>query len=369
MPKHEPVLPDTRTRILDVAESLFSDHGFRDVSLRQITRAAEVNIASVNYHFGSKEALTREVLTRVIAPINQERLQLLDRAEHAAQEQGDPVPIEEILRALHRPVVNQLTNSPHHESVYLKLAGRCLAEPAENLSETLIDLFQTVITRFMSAVKNALPELNEADLFWRMHFSFGTMVYALTHGDRVALFSQGRVSKSDPEEILQRLIEFTAAGLRAEASVPAIPPEKPKSRPAKASLSIGLATLFLLSSCQSLSPPDSKYHTSVKAPAFWVASPDFQPAYFPDRDWVDQFRNTPLVDYVDSVLSNNRDLKAAQARIEVARANSRIVGSDLYPQIQGGLSGQRSLQNFIGFPFGTPEEGAGAAPSVISNRV
>ena len=69
---------ETRNRILDTAESLFSDHGFRDVSLRCITKQAGVNIASVNYHFGSKDALVIEVFTRVVAPINRERIALLD---------------------------------------------------------------------------------------------------------------------------------------------------------------------------------------------------------------------------------------------------------------------------------------------------
>ena len=69
---------DTRTRILDAAESLIAGNGFRNVSLRQITGEANVNIAAVNYHFGSREGLIGQVLARVIRPINQQRLHLLD---------------------------------------------------------------------------------------------------------------------------------------------------------------------------------------------------------------------------------------------------------------------------------------------------
>ena len=96
---------ETKLQILDTAESLFSDHGFRDVSLRQITREARVNTAAVNYHFGSKEALITEVLTRVISPINRERLRLLEQAEERYGENA--IPVEEILECLHRPVVGQ----------------------------------------------------------------------------------------------------------------------------------------------------------------------------------------------------------------------------------------------------------------------
>lgn len=347
---------ETKTRILDTAEQLFSDHGFRDVSLRQITREAGVNIASVNYHFGSKEALIAEVLTQVIAPINQQRLRLLDEVE--ARYEGRPVPIEEILESVHRPVVNQLTASPHQSSVYLKLAGRCLAEPTENFSETLVNLFREMISRFMKAVSFSLPHVADTDLFWRMHFSFGTMVYALTHGDRVTLFSQGRVQSTDPEDILRRLIDFTAAGLRAESSaIEKAPPKKtqPKKKKGTAAAVSALAALLLLSSCESLSPPDAKHFASVQAPGHWIAGSSYRPDTFPDRHWIENFSDPNLTAFVDSVLENNKDLKAAQSRIEIARTAANITAADLYPQLQGGGSGARNLQNFIGLPIpGTP---------------
>src|ERR1700682_4102017 len=64
---------DTKTRILDAAESLFMEHGFEATSLRSLTTAAGVNLAAVNYHFGTKEVLFRAVLTRRLDPMNQER--------------------------------------------------------------------------------------------------------------------------------------------------------------------------------------------------------------------------------------------------------------------------------------------------------
>lgn len=350
---------ETRTRILDTAELLFSDHGFRDVSLRQITREADVNIASVNYHFGSKEALIAEVLTRVIAPINEQRMRLLDEAE--ARHGGNPIPIEEVLESIHRPVVNQLTASPHHSSVYLKLAGRCLAEPTENFTETLANLFHEMICRLMAAVKHSLPNVDETDLFWRMHFSVGTMVYALTHGDRVAMFSQGRVQSTDPEDILRRLIDFTAAGFKAESSSSDAPPKKASSLPKTVLTAAG--ALLLLSSCKSLSPEDATHHASVQAPAHWIAGETYRPDSFPDHHWIENFRDSNLTSFIDSVLENNKDLKAAQSRIEIARTSANITAADLYPQLQGGGSGARNLQNFIGLPIpGTPPG------SVLSTR-
>ncbi|NRB74663.1 MAG: TetR/AcrR family transcriptional regulator, partial [Verrucomicrobiales bacterium] len=226
---------ETRNRILDTAESLFSDHGFRDVSLRRITNEAGVNIASVNYHFGSKDALVIEVFTRVVAPINRERIARLDESE--ANHGSDPVPLEEILEALHRPVVNQLKQTGHNESVYLKLAGRCLAESGDSFTGELAELFTEMINRFMSATRKSLPHVSESDIFWRMHFSFGALVTALTDSEKVVMFSRGRVKSPDPEETLQRLIDFTAAGLRADSSVSS---SESHSKPAKR---VGAATL------------------------------------------------------------------------------------------------------------------------------
>lgn len=347
---------ETREQILDTAEVLFAADGFRNVSLRRITTEAEVNIAAVNYHFGSKEALVSEVLSRVISPINEERLRLLNAAEEKAD--GSPLTIETLLDCMIRPVVNQIQQSPHKDSAYLKLAGRCLSEPAENFSGTLLELFREVTVRFMSTASEALPGLGEEDLFWRMHFSVGTMLYALTHGDRIVIFSEGKIPSPEAEEILWRLIDFTAAGLRAEASR-----MQKKAGRKKAAVATALAALAVLPACETTPAPDAKHHATVEAPAHWAAGPSYRPAHVPDHHWIDSFRESSLTSFVDSVLAHNKDLKAAQARIEIARANARIVGADLYPQINGNFSGRRNLQNFIGLPF----PGAGNS-GVLSSR-
>ena len=56
--------PETRDRILDAAERLFVEHGFEGTSMRMITGAANANLAAVNYHFGSKDALIQAVFRR-----------------------------------------------------------------------------------------------------------------------------------------------------------------------------------------------------------------------------------------------------------------------------------------------------------------
>src|SRR5512134_142774 len=89
---------DTKTRILDAAEELFMEHGFEATSLRSLTASAGVNLAAVNYHFGSKEELFQAVLTRRLDPMNLERIDLLTALEKAAAPR--PVPCERILGAM-----------------------------------------------------------------------------------------------------------------------------------------------------------------------------------------------------------------------------------------------------------------------------
>ncbi len=93
----------TKLRILDAAEALFMERGFEATSLRAITAAAGVNLAAVNYHFGSKEELFQAVLTRRLDPMNQLRLELLTRLE--SQARTSPISCKRILIALPIPAL------------------------------------------------------------------------------------------------------------------------------------------------------------------------------------------------------------------------------------------------------------------------
>lgn len=347
---------ETRDRIIDAAEMLFADHGFRAVSLRQITRQAGVNTAAVNYHFGSRESLVFEVLTRVIGPINEQRLRLLTEAERESG--GNAISIEKVLDAFYRPVVSQLAGSEIQSTTFLKLAGRCLAEQREEFPGTMVELFAEIAERFGRAARRSLPHLSEVDIFWRFHFSVGTLLYALTHADRLSLFSHGTIEGNDPDETLSRLIDFTAAGMRAEAP-------KPSKKTSKTGLaSVCLAgLLFQTIGCATPdSPADAKHFVSLKTPEHWVAGSPYQHASYADYFWVDCFGDKILSALVRETLTHNRDLKAAQSRIAVAAANARIAGADLYPQISGGWNGRRSKQNFVGFPI------PGAPSAVLSTQ-
>src|SRR5204863_2441831 len=120
--------PDTKTRILDAAEILFMEHGFEATSLRSLTSAASVNLAAVNYHFGSKEELFQAVLTRRLDPMNQERIDLLERVEREVP--GKPVTCERILSAMLIPALRLARDEERGGKNFLRLLGRAYADPA-----------------------------------------------------------------------------------------------------------------------------------------------------------------------------------------------------------------------------------------------
>src|SRR5258706_14091939 len=118
---------DTKTRILDAAEQLFMEHGFEATSLRQLTSSAAVNLAAVNYHFGSKEELFQAVLTRRLDPMNQERIELLAKLERESGEK--PPACERILPAMLVPALRLAPHERPRRQNFLPPLGRALSGP------------------------------------------------------------------------------------------------------------------------------------------------------------------------------------------------------------------------------------------------
>lgn len=196
----------TRERILATTERLVAEHGFEAVTLRAITSGAAVNVAAVNYHFGSKEKLYEEVQCRYINPVNLERLERLDYV----LEQGGGV--REILEAFMRPFLNMVTRSEMSEQLFFKLMGRCIMDQNNSLSDKMIPLFKQMADAYTAALSSALPDMPKDILLWKLHFTFGVMANTLLHGDVLEKFTQGASGDPDSETQLQRMVDFCYAG-------------------------------------------------------------------------------------------------------------------------------------------------------------
>ena len=202
---------DTKSRILDVAEELFSEQGFDRVSIRDITDAAKVNIASISYHFGGKEELIAAVFERRISPVNNERIAALNLLEEV-NAPGSPN-VEQIMEAFIRPAVTCCQGDEKGTRAFGKLFGRCLAETRPELEEMLRKQFQAVATRMEKALTRALPHLPRGDIFWRMKFTFGALHHWMLTKDK---FIPEWASKAGIEEQMAKLVAFASAGFKAK---------------------------------------------------------------------------------------------------------------------------------------------------------
>ena len=204
---------DTRARILDAAEVLFVEHGFEATSMRMITGRARVNLASVNYHFGGKEALIQEVFRRRLTWLNHERLGALERLEQEAQ--GAPLKPHQIVDAFFGVSLRMAADTEHGGHTFMRLLGRTYTEPAAFVRQFLADEYAAVVPRFKQALFRALPDVPPEDILWRFHFMLGAMSYAIAGTDALQLVAGYELDEKDPGALARRLMPFLLGGLRA----------------------------------------------------------------------------------------------------------------------------------------------------------
>ncbi|MBP6096584.1 MAG: TetR family transcriptional regulator [Methyloversatilis sp.] len=204
---------ETRTRILDAALALFVAHGFEATSMRMITGAAGVNLAAVNYHFGSKDVLVQEVLRRHLHPLNEKRMNALDAAEQAA---GDrPVRASVIMEAFFGGSLELAAGSRKGHD-FMRLLGRTFTEPSPQVRAFLSTEYAVVISRYKQALQRALPAVPLEEIVWRLHFMLGAMSYAVSGIDSLQVLTGVRIDEPDAmQRMAPRLMSFLLGGLRA----------------------------------------------------------------------------------------------------------------------------------------------------------
>jgi AcrR family transcriptional regulator len=204
----------TKRAILDAAEELFADYGFAATSLRAITAAAQVNLAAVNYHFGSKEALIDAVFARRVEPMNQARLNALHDLQAAF---GDAaVPLDRLIAAFVEPALALSHDRTLGGQRFVRLLGRSLTEPAGAVHDSLRGRYEEVSEQFKPAFARTLPDLPAAELYWRMHFMVGLLAYLMAGADIMRLIASSRMSAHGQNDVvLTRLVSFIEAGMRA----------------------------------------------------------------------------------------------------------------------------------------------------------
>jgi AcrR family transcriptional regulator len=209
--REHPPATDTRHRLLQAAELLFIERGYEALSLRQITARAEANLAAVNYHFGSKEAMLQELLSQRLDRLNEERLRLLD----ACEADGRAPDYETILGVLFVPAL-QLGRSPAGGPAFLRLLGRVYSDASPFVRDYLQRHYRPIFERFFDAFARALPGTPRGELGLRLHFALKALSGMLAADDMDELLAE--LSMGQPlgdAELLARLVSLVSPALVA----------------------------------------------------------------------------------------------------------------------------------------------------------
>jgi AcrR family transcriptional regulator len=217
----------TRQQILDAAERLFALEGPEAVSIRAIAAEAKVNLGAVNYHFVSKERLFEELFKRLVVPINDQRLELLDRLTA----NGRTPELSDVIEAFVGPPLRLITESSGsaRAMVVMQFLSHSFSKPGE--SGFLEAYYEPVRTRFISLLRTMLPNLTLEEVLWRYNYVVGCIIYAMGGPGRMTRLPKGleateRPPRVKPDAAIVQLVAFATAGFLAPSETPRRPVEK-----------------------------------------------------------------------------------------------------------------------------------------------
>jgi AcrR family transcriptional regulator len=211
--------------VLDSAESLFAQRGFYGTSVRDITDHAAVRLASVNYHFVSKETLFRDVLLRRADVLCQDRLSLLalvgERGSRAQRTRG-------LVHAFVAPVAARAAEGPGWRN-YLALIAQVASSRLEALALVAAP-FNAVAMRFIEGLGQIHPRCARGLLHHHYQFMLAGTLYAFSGNQRLESLTGGAQRSDDYASTERHLVEFMSQAILHASGAE----ERRRSRPAKA---------------------------------------------------------------------------------------------------------------------------------------
>jgi AcrR family transcriptional regulator len=191
---------------------LFAQRGFKDVTVREICHDARANVAAVNYHFGDKLGLYREVLQLAIDAIR-------DTTETARQA-GRGLPADEQLRSYVRLYLSRML-APGHETIH-KLINRELNDPTPALDD-LIERGVRPRVEYLSGVVARMMDCDVSDprvlrCVGSVHSQ--SIVYLRPNVIAERLGFSFNATAAEIEEAARHIAEFCVAGVHAISRTP-----------------------------------------------------------------------------------------------------------------------------------------------------
>ena len=202
----------TANRIMLAAEALFAEQGFTETTMRQITTAADVNLAAVNYHFRSKQGLVNAVCEKLMEPLCTEiEVALADRMLDSTK-----ITLDESLEILMRALLNVSQVNTHSLSVFMRLLELAYMKNQEELREFFIVEYLPRLKLLLECVRADSAPMEDDEFFWRLHFLLGSIVFTLSNYHMLLTFKdKGLEDKAEIDCILHRMLPVLVAGLQA----------------------------------------------------------------------------------------------------------------------------------------------------------
>lgn len=207
----------TIDRILDAAEVEFAAHGFVETSLRTITSKAKVNLAAVNYHFGSKKGLIQAVTDRFLGPLTKNLQTQLSAYEMTLTEtQGDEQELQVLLGILARSCQQVAQQNHHSLAVFARLINTAYSQSQGHLRKHLTKQYGASFMYFMKLLRRHMPPMTHEQFFWRFHYLLGILVFSISSSEALlAICEREYASSRSLDQIMADIVPVMASAAQA----------------------------------------------------------------------------------------------------------------------------------------------------------
>jgi AcrR family transcriptional regulator len=203
----------TKARIIEAAEYLFALQGYGQTSMREITARADVNLASVNYHFGSKKNLIQAVLKRYFDVMMPQIDEALAKLVPSVGRKG----VDQVLQNLKGPLLNLNAVQPDGTEMFVQLLGKGYTESQGHLRRFIMGNYGETVQTILAMLRTALPAIPADELFWRLHFAIGSFVFSMASSQALKDIAKADYQQDiDIADVIEHLFPFVAQGISGD---------------------------------------------------------------------------------------------------------------------------------------------------------
>ena len=206
----------TTAQILKAAEALFSEQGFSETTMRQITAAADVNLAAVNYHFGSKQGLIQAVSARYLYPF----CEYIDNSisERVVNNPQVSVSLDDLIEMVMRALLHVRQNNAHALPMFMRLLDLSYMKHQKELRDYIVSQHYSKLEVFLAQLRIDASPMEDDEFFWRLHFLLGSIVFTLSNVHTLMEIEKKEFDKEgEIEKILYRMVPVISAGFQARS--------------------------------------------------------------------------------------------------------------------------------------------------------